>query len=211
MSRFPEQLDHLVYAAPDLANAVAELEELLGLPLLPGGRHLAWGTRNAILPLGPGIYLEVIGPDPESTLPHGPALFGIDTLRAPRLVTWAAKGTDLADLSARARSQGVDLGNPAPGSRLRPDGTTVSWEATDPMQLRAGGIVPFFVDWRQGRHPAAVAEADAELLEFSAVHPSPEAVTGQLRALGLALDVSQGQAPGLIATLQTRDGAVELK
>ncbi len=211
MPVIPVQLDHLVYAVPDLSAAMAELEDLLGVPLLPGGRHPQWGTRNAILPLSQTTYLEVIGPDPESTLSAAPEIFGVGRLAAPRLVTWAAKGTDLAGLCARARAGGVELGAPAPGSRLRPDGSTLSWELTDPLQPRAGGVVPFFIDWRQGRHPASVAEAEAELLGFAAEHPEPDAVAGQLRSLGISLDVTLGPAPALVATLQTRDGALDLR
>lgn len=211
MTQIPPQLDHLVYAVPDLDAAVAELEDLLGLALLPGGRHPAWGTRNATLPLGPATYLEVIGPDPQSTLSQLPSVFGIDSLSAPRLVTWAAKGIDLPGFTARARSNGIELGAPSLGTRLRPDGTSVSWELTDPFQLRSGGIVPFFIEWRQGQHPASLAEAEAELLEFSAQHPDPEGVSVQLRHLGIKLEVARGPAPALVATLQTRDGAVELR
>ncbi len=164
MPGIPLQLDHLVYAVPDLSAAVQELEAQLGVALLPGGRHLQWGTRNAILPLSAVSYLEVIGPDPDSPLSTPPELFGIGRLRGPRLVTWAAKGADLAGLCARARAGGVELGVPGPGSRTRPDGSTLSWESTDPLQARAGGVIPFFIHWLQGAHPASAAEAEAELL-----------------------------------------------
>lgn len=209
MPGIPVQLDHLVYAVPDLSAAVAELEELLGVPLLPGGRHLEWGTRNAILPLSGTTYLEVIGPDPEAT--RQAEVFGIGGLSAPRLVTWAARETDLAGLCAKAREAGVELGAPRPGSRVRPDGSTLSWELTDPMQGRSGGVVPFFINWLQGSHPASMAEADAELLGFAAEHPEPEVVAGQLRSLGIMLDVTRAPAPALVATLQTRDGALDLR
>lgn len=211
MSTHPPQLDHLVYAVPDLATAVAELEESLGVALLPGGRHPAWGTRNAILPLGPASYLEVIGPDPESGAGVVPTVFGIDRLAAPRLVTWAARGSDLARLTAQARGQGIELGAPAPGSRVRPDGTRVQWTLTDPTQDRAGGVLPFFIEWEAGGHPAALAEAETELLAFAAQHPDPESVSSRLRLLGIELDVVRGPAPALLATLQTRDGALDLR
>jgi len=211
MPTIPPQLDHLVYAVPDLAAAVAELEESLGLPFLAGGRHPEWGTRNAILPLGPASYLEVIGPDPESAAGVAPTVFGIDRLSAPRLVAWAARGTDLPGLTARARGQGIELGAPSPGSRVRPDGTVVKWTLTDPTQGRAGGVLPFFIEWGSGEHPAAGAEAETELLDFSAQHPDPESVSAQLRILGIGLDVVRGPAAALLATLQTRDGALDLR
>lgn len=60
-------IDHLVYAAPDLEEGIARLERLLGVRASPGGQHLAWGTRNALIALGDEVYLEIIGPDPEPT------------------------------------------------------------------------------------------------------------------------------------------------
>jgi len=213
MPEIPAQLDHLVYAVPDLRAAVAELEDALGVPLLPGGTHPSWGTRNAILPLSDRTYLEVIGPDPDAPRTGPIEIFGIGGLTAPRLVSWAAKGTDLAALVASARGNGVELGGVSEGRRVRADGSALSWQLTDPLQPRAGGLVPFFIDWGRGPHPAAAAEAEAEaeLLGLSAEHPDPGAVTAQLRMLEIALDIVPGTAPALVATLQTRDGALDLR
>jgi hypothetical protein len=211
MPEIPAQLDHLVYAVPDLQAAVAELEDALGVALLPGGAHPAWGTRNAILPLSGTTYLEVIGPDPEAPRAGTIELFGIGGLTAPRLVTWAAKGSDLPALVASARERGVELGGVGEGRRVRADGSVLSWQLTDPLQRRAGGLVPFFIDWARSPHPAAAVKAEAELLGLSAEHPDPGAVAAQLRGLGIELDIVAGATPALVATLQTRDGAFDLR
>lgn len=208
MGSVPEQLDHLVYAVPDLARGVGDLAERLGVRPLPGGSHPAWRTRNALLPLGPASYLEIIGPDPDALSP--PAIFGLATLAAPRLATWAAKSADLAGLTERARSHGIDLGAPGPGRRLQPDDTVLAWELTDPFAPRAGGVLPFFIHWRGEAHPASAGPALVSLVSLRAEHPDAVAVSAQLRALAVELEVAPGPAPALFAVLRTPRGTVTL-
>jgi hypothetical protein len=100
-------VDHLVYATPDLARGVDDLERLLGVRATPGGQHPGLGTRNALIALGPDSYIEIVAPDPEQPAPSTPRWFGIDDLEHSKLVTWAAKGTDLEQLRATAVRNGI--------------------------------------------------------------------------------------------------------
>lgn len=95
-------IDHLVYATPDLNATVNALEAQLGVRPSVGGQHPVLGTRNALLSLGPRMYLEIVGPDPQQPSPDGPRWFRIDTLTEPTLVTWCAAATELESLRARA-------------------------------------------------------------------------------------------------------------
>lgn len=210
MGSVPQQLDHLVYAVPNLAEGVRDLAERLGARPLPGGSHPAWRTRNALLPLGPASYLEVIGPDPDAPAAPAPDIFGIATLVAPRLATWAAKSADLAGLAQRARSHGIDLGASGPGRRLQPDGTVLAWELTDPFRPRAGGVLPFFIRWRGKAHPASAGPALVSLVSLRAEHPDAAAVGAQLRALEVELKVAPGPVPALFAVVRTPGGTVTL-
>src|SRR5712671_2109710 len=129
------QVDHLVYATPDLQLGIETAEKLFGVRATPGGQHPGQGTRNALIGLGPASYLEIIGPDPDQPKPAGPRRFGIDDLRAPHLLTWVAKGKSLEAFASAAKATpngGVDLGAVIPGSRKRPDGVVLSWTYTDP-------------------------------------------------------------------------------
>ena len=154
-----EQIDHLVYATPDLDVGINAIETLIGVRATPGGQHPGLGTRNALVALGPASYLEIIGPDPQQTKPAGPRRFGLDDLKAPRLLTWVAKGTNLDALVTRAKASGVALGSVMPGSRKRPDGVVLSWRYTDPNIVLADRLVPYFIDWGSSPHPSATAAA----------------------------------------------------
>jgi hypothetical protein len=206
-----ELVDHLVYATPNLIAGVEVIAHRLGVRPAAGGRHPAWGTRNALLSLGAESYLEIIGPDPEAAAPSDtPRPFGIDHLPAGRLITWAAKCADLAAAVLQARGLGLDLGDVQSGARSRPDGVLLSWALTDVFRQRADGIVPFLIDWGRTPHPAATAPRAGRLLHLRAVHPDAAQVKALLAALSLDIPVRRGSAPALVATIETSRGAIEL-
>jgi hypothetical protein len=204
-------VDHLVYATPDLQVGVERVERTLGVLASPGGQHPGRGTRNALLSLGPGAYLEIIGPDPNQPPPAQPRPFGIDDLKEPRLVTWAAKGKALEQFASTAQSRGVKLGDVTAGSRRRGDGVMLSWRYTDPRTVVADGVVPFFIDWGKTPHPATTATPGASLVTLRAEHPDAEAVQRTLTGLGLDLKVQPGPRAALIAVINSPRGRVELR
>jgi hypothetical protein len=203
-------VDHLVYAAPELEPAVAHLESLFGVRASPGGQHPGEGTRNAIIPLGPAVYLEIVAADATQPSPPRPRWFGIDALAAPRLATWAAKGTRLEELVLAARQLGLPLGRVRSGRRRRPDGTILTWQLTDPLAI-ADGIVPFFIDWGASPHPAGTAPREIALIGLRAEHPDGDRIGAQLLRLGVDLDVKVSPQPALIAALETPRGRMELR
>jgi Glyoxalase-like domain len=204
-------VDHLVYATPDLQLGIETIEKVFGVRATPGGQHPGRGTRNALVSLGPEIYLEIIGPDPAQAQPPQPRPFGIDKLKEPRLVTWAAKGKNLESFANQAARSGVKLGQVIDGSRRRTDGLLLSWRYTDPRTVVFDGVVPFFIDWGQTPHPATTAAPGASLIGLRAEHPDPERVQKALGQLGLDLGVQRGPRSVLIATVNSPRGRVELR
>src|SRR5690348_5189500 len=150
------RVDHLIYAAPDLAVAVADLEDRFGVRAQPGGKHIGLGTHNALLALGPGTYLEIIAPDPGQPAPSTPRPFGVDDATSGKLAGWAITCDDLDGAVTQTRSHGYDPGEPSAGQRVGPSGTVLRWRGTR-VAPAAGGLVPFLIYWGDTEHPSRSA------------------------------------------------------
>lgn len=204
------RLDHLVYGVPDLAVAVDELAARTGVQATPGGRHVGLGTHNALLALGPEMYLELIAPDPTQPPPAMPRPFGLDTLTTPRLLTWAIKAPDIEVCVAAARAAAYDPGVVLSMSRARPDGVRLAWRLTLTPRLQGDGLVPFFIDWGTTPHPANGIATGCVLTDLHAEHPEPGFIRPLLNAVRAELPLSRGPTAMIIATLETPRGRVQL-
>jgi len=211
-------LDHLVYATPDLDDAVDALSKLLGTTIEPGGSHPGWGTHNALFSLGAGTYFEIIGPDPQQPDPPGPRPFAIDHLEEGRLVTWAFRHPDPESARELLIDLDIRLGPVRSKSRTRPDGTSLSWKLTEPEPLVEGGVIPFLIDWGSTPHPSSLTSSltsslmpsSCSLVRLAGRHPDPDRLRPALDALGADVSVSVAPAPGLTALLRTPRGEIEL-
>ncbi|WP_458246262.1 VOC family protein [Streptomyces sp. MAI_2237] len=207
MNAIPAHLDHLVLATPDLAATVADFTRRTGVAPAPGGAHVGRGTRNFLVALGGGSYLEIIGPDPEQTDPDGPRPFAVDELAAARTVTWAVSPPDLDAAVAAARARGYDPGAIRPMSRRRPDGTLLRWRLTDGDTQHPSGLVPFLIDWGSAVHPSASGLPVTPLLRLSASAPDPAELRPLLAAVDAELPLTEGPV-ALTFTLDTPHGPV---
>jgi hypothetical protein len=135
------ELDHVIWAVPDIAHAAESLLLDHGLTTLPGGRHPAWGTRNAIVPLA-GAYLEIVQLDDAD-----PPMVGFTA----RVAEVAAAGGGLAlwcervdDIAHEAAVRGYEV---VPGTRQNDDGTVLSWRVAGIPQACATPVLPFLIRW----------------------------------------------------------------
>src|SRR5439155_25281477 len=194
-------LDHLVLAAPDLRQAVADFAAATGVQPAPGGSHVGFGTANHLVDLGRGGYLEIIGPDPSQPDPEQPRPFGIDDLDTARVVTWAVRTDDLDALVAQARDGGYDPGEPRELSRRTPDGELLAWRLTQPRFDYGDGLVPFLIDWGNTPHPTSRSLPQTDLLEWRATHPDPASVRPALAALRVDLHIDIADHISLVAVV----------
>ncbi|WP_410590608.1 VOC family protein [Amycolatopsis sp. lyj-23] len=197
-------LDHLVYAGPDLAEAVARVTALTGVTPVPGGRHVGLGTANHLADLGAGMYLEVVGPDPAQPAPAHRRPFGIDDLAGPALVAWAVRTTDIDATIARARARGFDPGDAVEMSRETAEGELLRWRLTPPSA--PGSLRPFLIDWGTTPHPTTRDLPSLPLLMVTGTHPDPASVTTATDALGLEFLVRRAGTASLTAALRTPEG-----
>lgn len=202
-------IDHLVYAVPDLAAAVAEVEERFGVRAKAGGKHIGLGTHNALLALGTQTYLEIIAPDPGQPEPAMPRPFGVDGVRRRGLVGWALACDDIDAAVVRARSHGYDPGEAADGQRVGPTGTVRRWRLT--LNAMAGGLIPFLISWGDTEHPARSAPPGLTLEAFHLEHPDPPSLAPALTALGTDVEIRPAGTPALIARLSGPNGSMVLR
>jgi Glyoxalase-like domain len=148
-------LDHLSYAAePDgLASTTRRLEELIGARFYDGGTHPRFGTRNTILPLRRGKYVEVVEvlDHPASDkAPFGQAVRARSAAGGGWL-GWVVAVDDIREVERRLSREAV------PGSRHRPDGVELRWQQIGVTGLQTDPQLPFFVQWEvePELHPAA--------------------------------------------------------
>ena len=139
------RLDHVSYAVSnsELGSTVNRLGTLLGATFHDGGVHPRFGTRNFVLPLAGGSYVEVVAPlDHPATdsAPFGKAV----KARAEDGGGWLGWVVGVDDISPWERR----LGRPAAqGHRVRPDGFDLCWKQIGVLDLMADPQLPYFLAW----------------------------------------------------------------
>jgi len=201
-------VDHIIYAAPHLEEAVDAIEEQLGVRAAGGGQHPGQGTHNKLLSLDQGTYLELIGPDPAQPDPLQPRPYGVDGITRAGLVGWAIRAEDIDVALARAHAAGVDLGEVIEGRRRTADGASLRWRVTS--NARTAGVIPFLISWGDTPHPAASAPSGLTLGALRVEHPDPKSIAETLRILGADVEVCAGSRARLIATVRGPNGIGEL-
>jgi catechol 2,3-dioxygenase-like lactoylglutathione lyase family enzyme len=131
-------IDHIVIAVPDLATASKSYEGL-GFTVVPGGRHPV-GTHNALIAFADGSYIELIA----FYEPNSQHKWWQPLQRGGGLVDFCMQTDDLLGDTAAFRQAGVDIDDPSPLSRVRPDGYQLKWVLSIPRGAHKG-VAPFLI------------------------------------------------------------------
>jgi hypothetical protein len=211
------RLDHIVFAAgPDgLAATTARLGALLGEEFRDGGIHPRFGTRNVVLPLLDGTYLEaveVLDHPASDKAPFGQAVRARSELGGGWL-GWVVSVVDIAPQEQRLGREAVR------GNRHRPDGVELVWKQLGVKGLQSDPQLPFFVEWESGPedHPSAGASGNVSLSALEiAGDPARvsdwlgHSVEGPLEDVKVEWVAPNG-TPGIVAAqFQTPSGAVRI-
>jgi hypothetical protein len=149
------RLDHVSYAAGPggMAETADRIGGQLGERFSDGGIHPRFGTRNMVLPMAGGAYVEIVEvlDHPASDkVPFGQAVRARSALGGGWLA-WVVAVDDIARVEERLGRASV------PGNRHRPDGIELLWRQIGLLGLQADPELPFFVQWQSppDQHPSA--------------------------------------------------------
>ncbi|MEO1514931.1 MAG: VOC family protein [Bacteroidota bacterium] len=204
------QIDHLVYAVPELESGSRHIQQLLGVPVEGGGRHPDRGTHNHLIGLGPHSYLEIIAKEPNRPENAPPCWMGLDGLQAARMLRWAVKRPNLDHCHRLAEKHQIPLGAIAQGRRQLASGDWLSWQLTEPGTQSQASILPFFIDWGQSLHPSQNMTGPCRIESIALYHPQAPQLQEQLDVFDLPHQVQTAEEARIVIRLQTPNGLVEL-
>ena len=162
--------DHFAVAATTLAEAVAHVEDSLGVKMGPGGQHAHFATHNRLIGLEDGLYLEAIATDPSVPAPTYPRWFDLDSFTgAPRITNWICRVDDLdATLVALPNGAGT------PVSLARGD---LRWKMAVPSsgKLPCDGAFPALIQWQTDKLPGlTLPSSGLRLVRYEIAHPEAD-------------------------------------
>ncbi|MGZ4597380.1 MAG: VOC family protein [Actinomycetes bacterium] len=208
------RLDHISYAAgPEGLGAAAQrIGAALGAGFRDGGLHPRFGTRNFILPLSNGVYLEVVGAldhPAADKAPFGQAVKARSEAGGGWLA-WVVAVDDITPVEQR-------LGRPAvTGHRRRPDGLDLTWKQIGVLDLLDDPALPFFIEWDVPPELHPSADGDVAIgIHGAEICGDRDAIARwldePLEKADFRIDWIQDEDPGLVAVeFSTPHGTVRI-
>lgn len=141
----PLKLDHVGICGYDLESLQAAFGAI-HLQAEYGGAHVTGGTHNALLGFDDGSYLELIA------LRKAGSATGDEAHRwknlkpgMSRACFWAIHTDNLQALVDSFHRAKLEISDPRPGSRKKPDGTVLQWQTAAVPDNKGGDILPFAI------------------------------------------------------------------
>lgn len=205
-------IDHVVFTVFDLDQSMEDFERRLGIRPIFGGHHKTFGTKNALVNLDSGMYLELLAADDANRAVKRPRWMGVDVLTKPQLTRWALKSTNLERDSRILKKYHPDMGQIMEGSRNTATGSRLQWQLSRPLALPEVELIPFCIDWGSSEiHPnQALPDMDCSLIELYGTHPSPKVYAKVFEELDIVFRVEEAPQIRLKMVLESPRGTVTL-
>ena len=209
------RLDHISYActANELPDVVQRIGSDLSATFRDGGRHPQFGTRNFILPMANGCYVEVVSAldhPAADKAPFGRAVNHCAT-NGGGWMSWAISVDDIKPYEQRLGREA------APGHRILPDGQKLEWKQLGVLNVMENPQLPFFVEWSSSpdMHPSTGAgDVTVERIEIAGDPNTVSAYIGEnfMDVMdGVYVEWVEAESPGVIAvTFNTPNGTVRI-
>ena len=202
------RVDHVIVGVGDLDRGMDQFEQLTGVRPVIGGDSPGRGTRNALVSLRKGRYLELLAPRSDA-----PPSADIEVLRMLEDLTplrWVVSTSQPEVTVRRLRQLGYRISDSLPGSRVKPDGTRLKWvrfRITKPALEQA----PVLINWDAlSLHPSIDSPAGCDLTDLTLVVSSQAPYQRLLRVLPVGVGIRKGDRPRLEVTLSCPKGIVRL-
>ncbi|MCF6343583.1 MAG: VOC family protein [Devosiaceae bacterium] len=165
------KLDHFAFGIFELKSGISQMSEILGAHPIGGGKHLLFGTHNALWRIETNsypIYLEVIAIDYDAITPARSRWFGLDDPlvqarieNKPSLLTFIA---NTADINNASKNMPQNVGEAIKVSR---DDLSWKFSLLDDGSLIDNGALPYLIEWPKGVKPVDnMAEQNIRLLSM---------------------------------------------
>jgi len=204
------RIDHVIVGTNDLEAGIAEIERLTGVRPVVGGEHPGRGTRNALISLGAGTYLELLAPNPKEDVASSDVA-ELRALKRLKPLGWAAGTDDPAAVRSALGSKDFDLSPQESGSRRRPDGSVIEWETFSYEEFEHP-FAPFFIHWkRPDLHPSKTSPTGCRLTAMRFFDPRPETLAAALLPLKMSASVEKADQREMELELACPKGMLRLR
>ncbi|MCP4712429.1 MAG: VOC family protein [Planctomycetes bacterium] len=211
------QIDHIIWAVPDLEVGAGMFEEMSGVRPAYGGVHPGRGTRNNLVSAGEGSYFEIIAPDPTQgpfdaeKEPVKAFASRIEKLEKPEVDMFVYSTNDLDAAAERGRELGLTVVGPVGGSRMTKEGFLLEWTHVDFIGHDFGQFVPFAINWGDMPHPSTTTPQGAVLVGVTVEHPRYVELGKIYKALGVPAKVVYGEEAVIIVRMKSAKGEFEVR
>lgn len=200
-------IDHIVLAAPNLEDAMAEFEKMTGVGPRVAATIKGLGIKSARISFNDASYIEIIAPDPKEPGPIG------NLLKSRKLSELTPFHFAIRTSKAEQLKSEVDRFGYIPDHitmfGAKKDGTPRKWELLYLYGHGLGGICPFFINWSNTDHPCAKLPVVGKLKKFTIRAPDDDPVHALLEHINVqGINIEVGK-PKLSFQFNSPEGTIK--